>query len=147
LFAPAAERLLEHGGGFFGGIAMPVIDDLHFSEGYAVYRPVGEVALHAAAAAVTQVIKLSHQHQVTRLLVDITALTGFEPPSLSERYEMVVQWADAARGQIKLAMLSRPEMIDPQRFDVTVARNRGMHANIVASEAEALAWLLGSQVN
>jgi hypothetical protein len=80
---------------------------------------------------------------VTRLLVDISALTGFEAPSISERYEMVVQWADAARGAIKLAMLSRPEMIDLQRFDVTVARNRDVRLSLVSglSQEELIAFV------
>ena len=33
-------------------------------------------------------------------------------------------------------------MLDPDRFGITVARNRGLFANVFTSETEALAWLL-----
>jgi hypothetical protein len=118
---------------------------LHFAEGYAVYRLVGEFALQAAVAAVTQAIELCRQHQVRRLLIDATALTGVKSPSLIERYEIVAQWALAAKGAVKIAVVPRPEMLDPTKFGITVARNRGLEINPFTSEAEALAWLLGPQ--
>jgi len=126
---------------------MNVADDLHFAEGYAVYRPVGDVPLQVAAAGVTQAIELCHPHQVKRFLIDATALTGFASPSMVEQFEIAAQWAMAARGAIKIALVLRPDMIDPQRFGTTVARNRGLQFDTFASEAEALAWLLDSQTD
>jgi hypothetical protein len=41
-------------------------------------------------------------------------------------------------------MVVRPELMDPERFEVTVARNRGLVGNVFHSEKEALAWLLES---
>jgi hypothetical protein len=40
-------------------------------------------------------------------------------------------------------MVVRPEMMDPDNFEVTVARNRGLMGNVFDSEKDALAWLLG----
>src|SRR5262249_25112342 len=117
------------------------------AEGYAVYRPVGDVPLQVAAADVTQAIELCHQHQVKRFLIDATALTGFASPSMVEQFEIAAQWAMAARGAIQIAPVLRPDMIDPQRFGPTVARNRGLQFDTFASEAEALAWLLDSQTD
>jgi hypothetical protein len=34
------------------------------------------------------------------------------------------------------------EMIDPDRFGVTVAMNRGLNGNVFSTEEEAIAWLL-----
>jgi hypothetical protein len=38
-------------------------------------------------------------------------------------------------------MVARAEMIDPEKFGVTVAAMRGLASNIFATEAEARAWL------
>ena len=39
-------------------------------------------------------------------------------------------------------MVVRPEMVDRDNFEVTVARNRGLVGNVFDSEKDALAWLL-----
>jgi hypothetical protein len=38
-------------------------------------------------------------------------------------------------------MVARAELIDPQKFGVTVSANRGLVSNIFTTEGEALAWL------
>jgi hypothetical protein len=120
--------------------------ELHSAEGYAVCRIVGTLALEAAAAAVTEAIELCHQHQVKRLLIDGTALTGVKPPSMIERYGIVSQWAMVTKG-IKIAFVTRPEMLEPTKFGITVAANRGLQINGFISETEALVWLLGQQTD
>jgi hypothetical protein len=35
--------------------------------------------------------------------------------------------------------------MDPDKFEVTVARNRGLVGNVLDSEQEALAWLLETE--
>ena len=119
---------------------------LHIANGYAIYRPVGDLTLQAAAAAVTQAIELCHRHQVKRLLVDGTALTGVQSLSMIDRYEIVTQWATVAKG-IKIAFATHPEMLEPTKFGITVAANRGFQINGFTSEAEALAWLLDPQTD
>jgi hypothetical protein len=37
-------------------------------------------------------------------------------------------------------------MVDPDNFEVTVARNRGLIGNVFDSEKNALAWLLDAAV-
>ncbi|MDX1440414.1 MAG: hypothetical protein R3284_10985, partial [Rubricoccaceae bacterium] len=51
------------------------------------------------------------------------------------------EWAEAAHGAVRVALLARPEMLDPERFGVTVAANLGFTADAFTSEEEALAWL------
>ena len=50
------------------------------------------------------------------------------------------EWARAAGGAVRLAMVARPEMIDPQKFGVTVAANIGLNADVSTSDEEALHW-------
>jgi hypothetical protein len=38
-------------------------------------------------------------------------------------------------------MVARAEMIDPQKFGVTVAALRGLVSNVFTTEVEARAWL------
>ena len=46
-----------------------------------------------------------------------------------------MEWADeGGRGGVCLAMVARQEMIDQQKFGVTVAANRGLVSNIFTTE-------------
>ncbi len=110
-------------------------------EGCAVYRPVGSVSFNEAVALVRAAIAAARSNQARHLLVDTTALTGFSVPTTFQRFLAVVEWAEEASGSLRLAMVARAEMIDPQKFGVTVAANRSLVSNIFPSEAEARAWL------
>jgi hypothetical protein len=85
-------------------------------------------------------LAFARQQHVDKLLVDTRATFGFDSPDLASRFWFVSKWADTADG-IRLAVVARPEMIDSEKFGVTVARNRGLVANIFESEPEATAWL------
>jgi hypothetical protein len=73
----------------------------------------------------------------TSLLIDVTKLTGLPPPGLGERYLIVDRLAAAAGSTVRVAMVARPEVIDPKRFGLTVAAAKGMQANIFDDEAGA----------
>jgi hypothetical protein len=53
---------------------------------------------------------------------------------------MTQKWALAAGGMVRVAVVTRAEMIDPQ-FDTMVAANRGLILRAFTSSAEAGAWL------
>lgn len=110
-------------------------------EGRGRYRPAGTVSFDAAVALVRVAIASARANQVRDLLVDTTELFGFPSPDTFERFLAAVAWSDEARGGVRLAMVARSEMIDPQRFGVTVAANRGLVSNIFTTETEARAWL------
>ena len=42
---------------------------------------------------------------------------------------------------MRVAVVTYPEMIDPEKFGVTVASNIGFVSDVFTSEAEALTWL------
>ena len=110
-------------------------------EGGGLYRPVGSVSFDEAVALVSDAIAAARRNQVRDLLVDTTALTGLPSPDTFQRFLAAVAWSDEARGGVRLAMVARAELIDPNKFGVTVAANRGLVSNIFTTEAEARAWL------
>ena len=81
------------------------------------------------------------------LLIDTTNWTGHQSPDTLERYTWGQAFAEVAASAVKLAMVVRPEMVDPDNFEVTVARNRGLLGNVFDSEKDALTWLLGPAVD
>ena len=112
----------------------------------AIYRPAGSVSFEQAVELVRSAIKLARINGAAELLVDSTALSGFPSPDTFERFLAAVEWAQAANQRLRLAMVVRAELIDPQKFGVTVMANRGLRANVFPTETEALAWLGGKVV-
>jgi hypothetical protein len=107
----------------------------------AVYRPTGEVSLEEAVGMITSAITFTRQARIGKLLVDVTGLTGFPSPTLAARYFFIQEWARASGGFVRIAMVARPEMIDPQKFGVTVAANSGLVSDVFDSMEDAVAWL------
>jgi hypothetical protein len=117
------------------------LDGFSMEGGRGLYRPAGSVSFDEAVAWVRAAIAIARSHQAADLLVDTTALTGFPSPNTFQRFLAAVGWAEEASGRLRLAMVTRAEMIDPQKFGVTVAANRGLVSNIFTTETEARAWL------
>lgn len=117
-------------------------EHFEFLEGYACYRLSGHGSLLEAASKVIEIITFSRENGVRRLLIDTTKWTGHASPDTLERYKVAAAFSEAARSVVKTAMVVRPEMMDPDKFEVTVARNRGLIGNVFDSEKDALAWLL-----
>ncbi|HXJ61537.1 MAG TPA: hypothetical protein VNU68_33255 [Verrucomicrobiae bacterium] len=120
----------------------------HFEvmEGYSCYRLSGHGSLAEAASKVIEVITFTREQGIRNLLIDTTGWTGHASPDTLERYQFAQAFAVAARSAVRVAMVVRPEMMDPDKFEVTVATNRGLVGNVFDSEKEALAWLLDSAV-
>lgn len=118
-------------------------EQFELADGYACYRPVAQVSLQQAINLVSLAITYAREQEIKFLLIDTLGLTGFDPPSTVDRFALGGQFARAAQRQVKVAFVARPELIDPNRFGLTVARNRGMIADVFTDQAAALAWLLG----
>lgn len=116
----------------------------HFEvmEGYCCYRLSGHGPLAEAAGKVIEAIEFSREQGMRNLLIDTTNWTGHGRPDTWERFTWAAAFAQAARSTVKLAMVVRPELMDPEKFEVMVARNRGLMGNVFDSEKAALAWLL-----
>lgn len=107
----------------------------------AFYRPAGKVTLEQGEELVDQAIAFAREHRIPKLLINCTNLIGFPSPTLPQRYFMVRGWAKTAQSSVQVAMVVRPEMIDPEKFGITVAHNAGLKADVYPTEPEALAWL------
>lgn len=115
----------------------------HFEvlEGRGFYRPVAQVALERAVEMVTVVLVHARVHGIKELFINGHGLTGFDTPTLSERFFLAEKWAAAAGGAVRAALAVHAHMIDPERFGMTVANNRGLVSDVFDNEADAIAWL------
>jgi hypothetical protein len=98
--------------------------------------------LEEAASKVIEAIAFSREQRMRNLLIDTTGWTGHKSPDTVERFSVAEAFVEAARCEVKMAMVVRPEMMDPDKFEAMVARNRGLVGNVFDSEKDALAWLL-----
>jgi hypothetical protein len=107
------------------------------------YRPTGNVSFETAVELVAEAMRFARANDVTELLVNTNALSGFTSPSIFARYALAVSWARAAGATLRVAMVARAEFIDPQKIGVLMAQNRGVLGDVFTNEADALAWLDG----
>ena len=110
-------------------------------DGIALFRPAGSMPLAAAVTLVETAIREARRRQCTGLMVLVTSLSGFGPPSIAARHEMMRRWARAADARLKLGLVIPPEFFDPERFGEISAANFGLAGKGFLTEAEALAWL------
>jgi hypothetical protein len=129
-------------------VAKPSIDSpmtaslpLQCVEGIAMFRPSGSMPLAAAVTLVESAITEARRLQCTGLLVRVTALSGFGPPSIPARHEMMRRWAIAADGRLRIALVIHAEFFDPERFGEISAANFGLAGKGFLTEAGAMAWL------
>jgi hypothetical protein len=123
-------------------LSMSVRENFEILGDYVVFRPTGKATLERTVEMVMDAIVFAREHRIRKLLVNTSNLTGHQPPSLTARYFFVHNWARAARG-VRIAFVTIPERIDPQKFGITVAANLGATAEVFTSEEDALKWLEG----
>ena len=51
------------------------------------------------------------------------------------------KWAESAGSGLRVAMVARAELIDPEKIGVLMAQNRGVAGDVFTTEAAAIAWL------
>ena len=105
------------------------------------YRPIAHVSFEQAVDLVAQSMITARELGLADLLVNTTGLTGYAPPSVFARYDMASKWTQSAGAALRVALVARPELIDPQKIGVLMMQNRGGTGDVFASESEALAWL------
>jgi hypothetical protein len=105
------------------------------------FRPVAVVTFPQAVAMCAEAMRYARSLDLLELLVNTNGLTGFASPDVFARYEMVGQWVPSAGAALKVAMVVRPEIMDPQKIGVVMAQNRGIAAEVFTNESAAIAWL------
>ncbi|MFN0241445.1 MAG: hypothetical protein ACKVWV_00995 [Planctomycetota bacterium] len=122
---------------------MDELTDFEIVERRGYLRPRSPRSIDHAASMVDAALAFARARGLREVVADVTALAGFPSPTVVDRFWIVSRWALTAEGCVRLAVVACPEHIDPQRFGVTVARNRGLEGNVFVAEAEAVAWLDG----
>jgi hypothetical protein len=94
-----------------------------------------------------RILDLCKKHKAGRILFDVTGLKG--NPSTLERFSMATQFslkyvrARLSGGLLpcRFAVYGNHPMVDPRRFEETVAVNNGLPVRTFTDLKEALAWL------
>jgi hypothetical protein len=105
------------------------------------YRPIAVVTFEQGTEMVAEAMRLARARGLVDLLANTRGLTGFPIPSTFARYSLAVKWAESAGGALRVALVTRPEIIDPQKIGVLMAQNRGVNGDVFTNETDALAWL------
>ena len=105
------------------------------------YRPVARVTLHQAFDRMADASRAAREAGMADLLINTLGFSGYEFPSVFARYELALKLAESAGAKLRVAIVARPDVIDPQRIGVLMAQNRGVDTGTFATEPEALAWL------
>jgi hypothetical protein len=120
---------------------MPALESLEFHDGLGTFRPRGRYSLVDAVDLVSNAISHCRERDVSMLLVDATGFGDLAIPTLLDRFLMVEDWANEAKGLVVVAMVAPDEYIHPRKFGVKVALHFGLICDVYSSEKEACAWL------
>jgi hypothetical protein len=105
------------------------------------YRPVATVSFEQAIDMIADGIQTARELGLADLIANTTGLTGFTPPSVFARHSMALKWVQSAGASLRVALVARIELIDPQKIGVLMYQNRGGNGEVFSNEADALAWL------
>jgi len=124
-----------------GAIRLEIVDGVpvaRLTDTHGAFEP----AVDLVAGVIRRMVAEGHPH----LLLDV-ADAGFAAPALVDRLRMVRQWADAADGRLRIAVVAPASFIDHDRFGVVAAGNFGLAAQVFDREADAVAWLLAERAD
>jgi hypothetical protein len=104
------------------------------------YRPVLAANFQEALGLCTAAVEWARDQQCTDMLVNVYGISGIESLTTFMRYELAVKWAQSA-GSLRVALVVPETLMDPQKFAMLMAHNRGVNGDVFTNEAEALSWL------
>lgn len=106
----------------------------------AFYRPVLSANFHEALQLCMAAVTWAREQKCSDMLVNVYGIVGIENITTFMRYEVAVAWAQAA-GSLRVALVVPDNLMDPQKFAMLMAHNRGVNGDVFTTEAEALHWL------
>ncbi len=106
-------------------------------------RVTGQFEPGAAGTIAATYADLARSLHLTRVLCDITLITGLDADSssLMDRFELARTVADLFSSGLKLALVATPKQLTRDRFEENVMLNRGATVKISTDPQEALDWL------
>jgi hypothetical protein len=108
------------------------------------YRPVGDVTFDKCVSMVAEAMKFARDHGMTEFLANVRGLNApFSSVTIFDRHALAVRWAECAGTGLRVVLVARPEMMDPDKIALMMAQNRGITGEVFTDEAEALRWLDG----
>jgi hypothetical protein len=121
----------------------------HFEpkKGYAVFHPTGGFSFEEMAHLMSRAIVHCRRQKIRKLLIISTGVTGFHPPGISDRYNLAEHIASEAASLVKIAHVASAEWVRSGKFDIMVAKNRGLEVENFHTESAALEWLLQPEKN
>ena len=117
-------------------------DGLEFKEDYAHFRPTGEFGPSSIVVPLRPAMQACLERGVRKILIDFTQLVH-GPMSVMDRFDLGEGIAKFWDRSITIAVLARPDQLDPKRFAKVVAANRGLQVEVFTEEAEAIRGLQG----
>ncbi|AXK72701.1 hypothetical protein DWG18_10730 [Lysobacter sp. TY2-98] len=113
----------------------------HLDDDCLIVHVDGPLSLGQARAIALDAISQTREGHVRRLLLDFTDADLAAAPTLSERFEILREWADAAPEPLSLAVAAREEMLDPDRIGEIMASRLGLRAHAFNDAVDALLWV------
>ena|SRR5580765_673185 len=101
----------------------------------------GHMLPEEAVELATTALSTARSEQVGSLILNLKDVTLTRTLSITECHEAGQQLARAGRALGKVAVVTRPECMEPHQFLFVVARNRGLQVATFANESEAVGWL------
>ena len=120
--------------------------DLQIEDGMAILRFTGEHLMSRAAEQVTEALIFARENGIRQLLAEASTATFVGESAPAAIYFRIQEWARAAEGFVKLALVF-PESgrSESRSFGLTVAANSGLIADVFHSEQDAREWLARGQ--
>lgn len=118
--------------------------DIALAPEFAAYRPRGGKKFAAWRDEMLVALQWAVGAGVRRLLADFSAVRLVDDPSTFDRFKLGDRAAaTGAAAGVRVAVVGKEPVMDPERFGVTVAANRGLDARAFDDEVAALTWLVG----
>ena len=106
----------------------------------AFYRPVLSASFHDALKLCTAAVNWAREQGCADMLVNVRGISGMEMITPFMKYEVAVSWAQSA-GNMRIALVVPDELMDPNKFALLMAQNRGVNGDAFTMEADAMQWL------
>jgi hypothetical protein len=107
--------------------------------GYTAAKFLGQFSVREFQRQADAASKACRDQGTGRLLVDTTCFDV--SPTTVERYELACHAVKISTG-LNVALVVAPAFIDPNKFGIVVARNRGLVVEAFTDPRKALEWLL-----